>query len=243
MDVNDERVVKGVNFINLRDAGDPVELAKSYYKDGADELVFLDISATQFKRKTMVEVTSAVAKEVFIPFTIGGGISSTEDIELLLKTGADKVSLNTAAFTNPELITKASQEFGSQAIVISIDAKKKNGKWEVFTSGGKKRTGCDALEWAQRAVAFGAGEILLTSIDRDGTKSGFDLELLDAVCKRVNVPVIASGGAGKAADFLEVFKKTQVSAALAASLFHYGTVSIQELKKYLKQNKVNVREN
>jgi len=242
LDVKNGRTVKGTLFCNLADAGDPVALARAYYEEGADELVFLDISATNERRGTMRDVAESVADEVFIPFTVGGGISSVRDIELLLKAGADKVSLNSAAFASPGLIAHAAKEFGSQAVVISIDAKRRAGGWEAFTAGGTKPTGSDAVEWARKAVGLGAGEILLTSIDRDGTRAGFDLELVNAVCAAVNVPVIASGGAGTARDFLDAFTQTKASAALAAGIFHYGSVRIMELKTYLKENGVGVRE-
>jgi len=243
LDVKNGRTVKGTKFENLRDAGNPVELAREYYEKGADEIVFLDITATNEKRKTMVKVAEKVAKEIFIPFTIGGGISSLGDIRELLRTGADKVSINTSAIENPELIKLAAREFGSQAIVLAIDAKRKGKSWVVYKNGGEIRTKLNAIAWARKAVSLGAGEILLTSIDRDGTKNGFDIELVNAVCNAVNVPVIASGGAGSRKDFLEVFKKTKASAALAAGVFHYGELTIPELKKYLRKNKVNVREN
>ncbi len=243
LDVKNSRTVKGTKFENLRDAGDPVGLARAYYEQGADEIVFLDITASTEKRKTIVEVAEKVAKEIFIPFTIGGGISSLRDIQELLGAGADKVSINTSAIENPELIGKAAKEFGSQAIVIAIDAKRKGKSWAVYKNGGKIPTKLDAIAWAKKAVALGAGEILLTSMDRDGTKEGFNIELVNAVCKAVNVPVIASGGAGSRKDFLEVFEKTKASAALAAGIFHYGKLTIPELKKYLKENEVSIREN
>jgi len=243
LDVKNSRTVKGTKFENLRDAGDPVGLARAYYEQGADEIVFLDITASTEKRKTIVEVAEKVAKEIFIPFTIGGGISSLRDIQELLGAGADKVSINTSAIENPELIRKAAKEFGSQAIVIAIDAKRKGKSWAVYKNGGKIPTKLDAIAWAKKAVALGAGEILLTSMDRDGTKKGFNIELVNAVCKAVTVPVIASGGAGSRKDFLEVFEKTKASAALAAGIFHYGKLTIPELKKYLKENEVSIREN
>ena len=243
LDVKNSRTVKGTKFENLRDAGDPVGLARAYYEQGADEIVFLDITASTEKRKTIVEVAEKVAKEIFIPFTIGGGISSLRDIQELLGAGADKVSINTSAIENPELIGKAAKEFGSQAIVIAIDAKRKGKSWAVYKNGGKIPTKLDAIAWAKKAVALGAGEILLTSMDRDGTKEGFNIELVNAVCKAVTVPVIASGGAGSRKDFLEVFEKTKASAALAAGIFHYGKLTIPELKKYLKENEVSIREN
>jgi cyclase len=242
LDVKEKRVVKGINFVGLRDAGDPVELAKVYYGEGADELVFLDISATTEGRKTMVDVARDVAREIFIPFTIGGGIRSVEDIGALLKVGADKVSLNSAAISNPKLVAEAAREFGSQAVVVAIDAKRNGERWEVYSKSGSENTGMGAIEWAGEAVSLGAGEILLTSIDRDGTKEGFNIALTKAVADAVEVPVIASGGAGKMEDFLEAFLETRASAALAASLFHYGEIRIGDLKKYLLENGVDVRE-
>lgn len=242
LDVKEKRVVKGINFVGLRDAGDPVELAKVYYAEGADELVFLDISATTEGRKTMVEVAGEVAREIFIPFTIGGGIRSVEDIGALLGAGADKVSLNSAAIAAPELVGEAAREFGSQAVVVAIDAKKEGEGWKVYSKSGTENSGLDAVEWAREVVSLGAGEILLTSIDRDGTKKGFNIGLTSAVADAVEVPVIASGGAGKMEDFLEAFRKTKASAALAASLFHYGEIRIRDLKGYLKENGVDVRE-
>jgi cyclase len=241
LDVKQRRVVKGINFVGLRDAGDPVELARVYYEEGADELVFLDISATTEGRKTMVEVAREVAQEIFIPFTIGGGIRSVGNIRALLKAGADKVSLNSAAISNPKLIGEASEEFGSQAVVVAIDAKRSGERWEVYSKSGTENTGLDAIEWAKKAVSLGAGEILLTSIDRDGTREGFNIALTKAVAEAVEVPVIASGGAGRMEDFLEAFRETKASAALAASLFHYGEIRIGDLKKYLKENGVEVR--
>jgi|SRR3989338_6130047 len=242
LDVKNGRVVKGRNFEKLRDAGDAVTLAKHYYEEGADEIVFLDITASAERRKTIVELASKVAEEIFIPFTIGGGIRTTQDIEKLLKAGADKVSINTAAIENPKLISQAAKRFGSQAIVIAIDAKKNGGRWDVYIYGGKKKTNLNALSWAKRVAKLGAGEILLTSIDYDGTKRGYDLELNKTIARLVSIPVIASGGAGKRQDFLNVFKKTNVSAALAASLFHYKKIQIPDLKKYLKQKGVEIRE-
>lgn len=241
LDVKNGQVVKGINFMNLRNAGDPVELARIYYEQGADELTFLDVSASVEGKKTAAEMAKKVAKEVFIPFTIGGGIRSVEDIELLLKSGADKVSISTAAVENPNLIKEAAERFGSQAIVLSLDARKEENSWKVYTRSASTNANIDAVEWAKKAVEFGVGEILLNSIDRDGTKKGFNLELTNAIVNAVNIPVIASGGAGKKEDFLEVFQKTKVSAALAASIFHYGEVPIPELKKYLKEKGVEVR--
>jgi cyclase len=241
LDVKGGRAVKGTRFVSLRDAGNPVELARRYYEEGADEIVFLDISASVEGRKTMVEVARAVAREVFIPFTIGGGISSISCINDLLKAGADKVSLNSAAISNPKLIQEAAIEFGSQAIVVAIDAKKDGDRFQVYSKSGTLPTGLDAVNWARKVVSLGAGEILLTSIDRDGTRNGFDLELTNAVSRAVSVPVIASGGAGKMDDFVDVFKKTKASAALAASLFHYKQIEMLSLKKYLQKNGVDVR--
>lgn len=242
LDVKEGRVVKGINFQNLNDAGDPVELAKFYYEEGADELIFLDISANLEGRKTISEVAAKVAKEIFIPFTIGGGVRTIDDIEKLLKIGADKVAINTAAIENPKLIEMASKEFGSQAIVIAIDAKKSDYGWNTYSYGAKKDTKMNVLNWAMEAQKLGAGEILLTSIDFDGTKKGFDLELNKFISNQIKIPIIASGGAGCEKDFLNIFQKTKVSAALAASLFHYRTIRIQELKKYLQKNEVEIRE-
>jgi cyclase len=242
LDVKNGRVVKGINFAALRDAGDPVELAKVYYEQGADELIFLDVSASIEGRKTMVDVVRAVAREIFIPFTIGGGIRSVEDIGALLRAGADKVSLNTAAMENPKLIEEAAEEFGSQAVVVAIDAKKSNGRYDAYSRAATVNSGLDTAKWAKKVASLGAGEILLTSIDRDGTKEGFDIELTSAIAYAVNIPVIASGGAGSLQDFFDVFKKTRCSAALAASLFHYGEIKIPDLKKYLRENGVDVRD-
>ncbi|MBI5223245.1 imidazole glycerol phosphate synthase subunit HisF [Candidatus Micrarchaeota archaeon] len=243
LDVKNGRVVKGTNFVGLKDAGDPIELARKYYEDGADELVFLDITASSEGRNTVVELAKAVAQEVFIPFTIGGGIRTIKDIEALLKAGADKVSINTAAIVNPKLLTDAACEFGNQAIVIAIDAKQnESGSWNVYKMGGCIDTNFNAMEWAKKAVSLGAGEVLLTSMDRDGTQSGFDIELTRAIVKAVNVPVIASGGGGKVDDFINVFQKTNVSAALAAGIFHYGKITIGGLKKELKLAGVDIRE-
>ena len=241
LDVKDGQVVKGIHFVGLKEVGDPVALAKKYYSDGADELVFLDISATVEKRKTMVDVVRRVAKEIFIPFTVGGGISTIEDVRVMLMAGADKVSLNSAAIRNPSLIEEASKRFGNQCIVLAVDAKKRadNTGWNVYVEGGRKDTGIDCMEWILKGVSLGAGEILLTSLDADGTKEGFDLELYKAVSKIVNVPVIASGGCGKLEDFKLVLEVSD--AALAASIFHYEESSIQNVKKYLKEEGVAVR--
>lgn len=241
LDVKDGQVVKGIHFVGLKEVGDPVALAKKYYSDGADELVFLDISATMEKRKTMVDVVRRVAKEIFIPFTVGGGISTIEDVRAMLMAGADKVSLNSAAIRNPSLIEEASKRFGNQCIVLAVDAKKRadNTGWNVYVEGGRKDTGIDCMEWILKGVSLGAGEILLTSMDADGTKEGFDLELYKAVSKIVNVPVIASGGCGKLEDFKLVLEVSD--AALAASIFHYEESSVQNVKKYLKEEGVAVR--
>jgi cyclase len=241
LDVDKGRVVKGVKFQNLRDAGDPVEVAKGYEEQSADELVFLDITASAEERKIMIEVVQRVAETVFIPFTVGGGVSSLEDIRRLLSAGADKVSINTAAVKNPQLIYESAKRFGSQCIVVAIDAKRSERGWEVYIHGGRTPTGLDAVEWAKRVEGLGAGEILLTSMDADGTKKGYDIELCRAVASAVSIPVIASGGAGTMEHFYEVFTQTNADAALAASLFHFKEVSIPELKAYLKNKGVHVR--
>lgn len=241
LDVKDGRVVKGVNFIELKDAGDPVTIAKAYDDHEADEIVFLDITASHEKRGILLEIVRQTAEQVFMPLTVGGGVSKLEDIRDLLNAGADKVSINTAAVKNPKLITQGAEMFGSQCIVVAIDAKKVGHGWEVFTHGGRNSTGMDTVIWAKKVESLGAGEILLTSMDADGTKDGYDLPLTDAVCKAVNIPVIASGGAGKLEDFLNVFTHTSADAALAASVFHYGEIPIEEVKQYLKSKKVNIR--
>lgn len=241
LDVAGGRVVKGINFLNLKDAGDPVEQAYIYFSEGADEIVFLDITASVEKRKTILEVAKNTAERIFIPFTVGGGIKTLEDIRLLLKYGADKVSINTSAVENPSLVKEAAEEFGSQCIVVAIDAKKEGETWQVYIYGGRKPAGLDAVEWAKKVADLGAGEILLTSIDKDGTKDGYDLELTKKISSSVDIPVIASGGAGSPHHFYEVFKNTQASAALAASIFHYGEYSIKEIKKYLKERNIEVR--
>jgi cyclase len=241
LDVKGGRVVKGVMFRDLRDAGDPVELARRYEEEGADELVFLDISATEEQRRPLYDVIREVAGAITIPFTVGGGISDVEGFGRLLDSGADKVSVNTAAVRNPSIITEASREYGSQAVVAAIDAKGVGaGRWEVYVVGGREPTGIDAVAWAARAASLGAGEILLTSIDRDGTRLGYDLELTSAVLSAVNVPVIASGGAGSREHFLAAFR-AGVDAALAAGIFHYGELSIADLKAYLAEHGVEVR--
>lgn len=241
LDVDKGRVVKGVNFINIKDAGDPVELARFYNYEGADELVFLDITASFENRKTMLNIVQKVAKEVFIPFTVGGGITSIADIRKTLLAGADKIAINTTAVKNPSIIKEAANMFGSQCIVVAFDAKKTNGKWEVYINGGKTPTGKDAILWAKRTTSLGAGEILLTSIDKDGTKTGYDIALTKKVSESVYIPVIASGGAGKITDFFDVFTKGKADAALAASLFHFGQLRIKGVKNYLRKNEIAVR--
>jgi len=241
LDVKDGRVVKGTNFINLVDAGSPVELGEKYSKDGADELVFLDITASAEKRKTLFSLVKKVAEVIRIPFTVGGGISEIKDIEKLLRNGADKVSLNTSIIKNPDLITKASKQFGSQAIVAAIDIKLIGNTYKVFIKGGRDETDIEGLQWCRRAAELGAGEILLTSMDKDGTKDGYDLKFLKMLSESITIPVIASGGAGKKEDFLTAFKEANVDACLAASLFHFNILPIKELKKYLQENNVVVR--
>jgi cyclase len=242
LDVTSGRVVKGVNFVNLRDAGDPVELAERYNQQGADELVFLDITASSDERHTMVDVVFRTARRVFIPLTVGGGIRSVKDARRILMAGADKVSVNTAAVRRPELITELSHEFGSQAVVLAIDARRRaGGGWSVYTKGGRVDEGIDAIEWAQRGEQLGAGEILLTSMDADGVQTGFDCKLTRAVSEATRIPVIASGGAGKPSDFLEVLTEGHADAALAASIFHYGTYTVADLKEYLDRHGIVVR--
>lgn len=241
LDVKDGRVVKGTNFINLVDAGSPVELASRYSKEGADELVFLDITASSEKRKILINLVKDVAREIRIPFTVGGGISELQDIEMLLKAGADKISLNTSMVKNSELITQASNHFGSQAVVAAIDVKFISNNYKVFINGGREETELEGLEWCRKVTQIGAGEILLTSMDRDGTKSGYDVDFLKDLTHKVSVPVIASGGAGRKEDFLQAFKVADVDACLAASLFHFNILPIKELKEYLKENNINVR--
>ena len=242
LDIKDGRVVKGINFINLRDAGDPVAQAKIYNDAGADELVFLDISASLEGRKTMAEVVTAVADQVFMPLTVGGGIQSVEDMHRLLVAGADKISINTAAVNDPSLITRGAKRFGSQCIIIAVDARKtEEDRWEVVTYGGRKSTGLDAIEWVKKAVSLGAGEVLLTSMDADGTLSGYDLELTRRVAESVKVPIIASGGAGSMKDFADVLTIGKADAALAASLFHDNELTIPDLKAYLAERNIPVR--
>lgn len=243
LDVDNNRVVKGVNFVNLRDAGDPVEVAKAYDKAGADELVFLDITASSDHRKTVIDMVRKVAENVFIPFTVGGGIRTVEDFREILREGADKVAVNSAAIDNPGLIGDASYKFGSQCVVVAIDAKRRNdgSGWNIFKHGGRLDTGIDAVMWAKQVCELGAGEILLTSMDCDGTKNGYDIELTRAVSEVVNIPVIASGGAGTKEHFFEALTEGNADAALAASLFHYKELEINDLKEYLRKNGVSVR--
>lgn len=242
LDVHAGRVVKGVNFVNLRDAGDPVEIAAEYNRQKADEIVFLDITASSDARHIMEDVVAKTAEQVFIPLTVGGGIRTVEDFRRILKCGADKISVNSAAIKNPDLISEAADKFGSQCVVIAIDAKHIEGnRYEVYLNGGRIPTGLDALEWAMKACSLGAGEILLTSMDADGTKNGFDLKLTKLIATNVEVPVIASGGAGALENFYDVFEEADAAAALAASLFHYRELEIKDVKKYLKQKGVAVR--
>lgn len=243
LDVDNGRVKKGVNFVNLVDVGDPVDIAAAYEEQGADELVFLDITATSDRRKTMDDVVESVSKEVFMPLTVGGGIRTLEDMSKILQAGADKISLNSAALANPDLIRQGAQKFGNQCIVVAIDVKTdpETGRRYAYTHGGRLRTDREAVEWAKEAVSLGAGELLVTSMDKDGTKSGFDIELYQELGRAVSVPIIASGGAGKIGDFLEVFEKTPVTGALAASIFHFGEISIGQLKEALRQEGIPVR--
>ena len=242
LDVKDGRVVKGTNFVGLRDAGDPVELAAIYDRELADELIFLDITASSDERNTMVEMVEKTASQVFIPFTVGGGIRTVEDIRKMLKAGADKVSLNTAAIKNPELIAEGAKRYGSQCIVLAADARQTGtDKWEVYINGGRTPTGLDVIEWVKRATALGAGEILLTSMDRDGVKDGYDIPLTRAVSEAVNVPVIASGGAGELEHFYDVLTLGKADAVLAASVFHFGQFTVGQVKEYLKSRGIEVR--
>ena len=242
LDVNKGRVVKGVNFVDLKDAGDPVEIAKAYDAAGADELVFLDITASSDHRKTVVDMVRQVAEKVFIPFTVGGGIRTVEDFRLLLREGADKISVNSAAIDRPELITEAADKFGSQCVVVAIDAKsREDGGWNIYKHGGRLDTGIDAVEWAKKVEALGAGEILLTSMDCDGTKAGYDIELTRAIADAVSIPVIASGGAGTLEHFYDALTEGGADAALAASLFHYKELEIMEVKDYLAGRGISVR--
>lgn len=242
LDVTAGRVVKGINFLELRDAGDPVEIARRYDEQGADEITFLDITATSDERDLILHIIEAVASQVFIPLTVGGGVRIVEDVRRLLNAGADKVSINTSAVTNPQLVFDAAQKYGSQCIVVAIDAKKTgDNKWEVFTHGGRKATGLDAVEWAQRMAQLGAGEILLTSMDRDGTKVGFDLALTRAVSDAIAIPVIASGGVGNLQDLADGIKIGKADAVLAASIFHYGQHTVQEAKRFMAAQNIPMR--
>ncbi|HFK5581157.1 imidazole glycerol phosphate synthase subunit HisF [Elizabethkingia anophelis] len=241
LDIKDGRTVKGINFEGLRDAGDPVVLAQKYVAEGADELVFLDISATQEKRKTLADLVERIAQEINIPFTVGGGINSVEDAATIIKAGADKISINSSAVKNPQLISDLAARFGSQCVVVAIDTKSMDGTEKVFVSGGKTETELETLMWAKEAEKLGAGEILLTSMNADGTKNGFALDITQQIAQLVNIPVIASGGAGKMEDFKEVFETTKASGALAASIFHFGEVPIPQLKQYLTQQNIPVR--
>ena len=243
LDVDNRRVVKGINFINIKDAGDPVELAAFYDKEGADELVLLDITASSENRKTIIAIVERVAKKLFIPFTVGGGIRTISDMKNILLAGADKIAINTAVIKNPDLIKLGANMFGSQCIVVAIDAKKTNNSWEVFINGGREATGINVIAWVKRIVKLGAGEILLTSMDRDGTKNGYDLKLTKKISEKVSIPVIASGGAGKKQDFEQIFKLGKADAALAASLFHYSKLKILDLKRFLFNKKISMRLN
>jgi cyclase len=241
LDIKDGRTVKGVNFIDIRDAGNPVELAKKYVEQRADELVFLDITATVEKRKTLAELVGRIAAEINIPFTVGGGIETIEDVDLLIKAGADKISINSSAFRNPKLISQVARQFGRQCVVVAIDTGFVNNEWIVFIDGGRTPTQARAIDWAMKAEMQGAGEILLTSMNTDGTKSGFSIQITRDISKNLSIPVIASGGAGSPEHFWEVFTKTNCSAALAASIFHFGEISIPELKIYLADKGISVR--
>jgi cyclase len=241
LDVHAGRVVKGVNFLQLRDAGDPVEIARAYDKDGADELCFLDITASHQNRGIIIDVVRRTAEQVFMPLTVGGGITNVEDIRALLRAGADKVSINTGAVNRPEFVREAAEVFGSQCIVVAIDARRVGDRWEVFTHGGRNPAGIDAEEWAERMETFGAGEILLTSMDRDGTKAGYDLSLTRAISDRLTIPVIASGGVGTLDHIYQAFTEGKASAALAASIFHYREYSVGECKKYLHERGIPIR--
>ncbi len=241
LDVSEGQVVKGVNFVNLKEVGNPVLLGKGYWQQGADELVYLDITATSTKKPILLELIEKVSTNIFIPFTIGGGIRSIEEMETILKAGADKISINSAAVKNPNLIEESAQQFGSQCVVVAVDVKKEGRSWKVYTHGGRKRSQWDVMDWLEEIEQRGAGEILLTSMDRDGTKSGFDLKLYQKAARVVNLPIIASGGGGKVEDFIALFTQTEVDAALAASIFHYGTLNLNMLKKRLDEEGIPVR--
>ncbi len=241
LDIKDGRTVKGVNFVDIKDAGDPIELAKQYVEQGADELVFLDITATIENRKTLIDLVKRIAEEMNIPFTVGGGINSVEDVSNLIKAGADKVSINSSAVKRPELISEIANEFGSQCVVVAIDTKFENGKWVVFIHGGRTETSLNTLDWAKQIESFGAGEILLTSMNNDGRKNGFALDITNQVSEEVNMPIIASGGAGSKEHFKDVFQQTGATGGLAASIFHYGEIPIPELKDYLLTEQIFIR--
>ncbi|PHS04053.1 MAG: imidazole glycerol phosphate synthase subunit HisF [Kordia sp.] len=241
LDIKDGRTVKGINFVDIQDAGDPIELAKRYVEEGADELVFLDITATIENRKTLVNLVQKIAKEINIPFTVGGGINSIPDVEKIIKAGADKVSVNSSAVKNPELISEIANQYGSQCVVVAIDTKFVDGEWMVFIHGGRTITLLKTIEWAKKVTELGAGEILLTSMNNDGTKAGFAMDITNEVSKAINIPVIASGGAGTKAHFSDLFTNTEASAGLAASIFHYSEIPIPELKNYLQNKKIPVR--
>lgn len=241
LDIKDGRTVKGINFVDIKDAGDPIELAKKYILEGADELVFLDITATNEKRKTLAELVEKIAKEINIPFTVGGGINTVEDAATIIKAGADKISINSAAVKNPSLIKEIADRFGSQAVVVAVDTKFENNDWFVYVNGGKVATGITTLDWVKQAAQLGAGEILLTSMNNDGTKQGFAIDITNAVSASINIPVIASGGAGTKEHFVEVFQNTKATGGLAASIFHFGEIPIPVLKQYLKEQNINIR--
>lgn len=241
LDIKDGRTVKGVNFLDIRDAGDPIDLAKKYVRENADELVFLDITATEEKRKTISKLVEKIAKEINIPFTVGGGINSLEDVSAIIKAGADKVGINSSAVKRPELISEIAEQYGSQCVVVAIDTKFENNEWMVYVSGGKIPTPLKTIDWAKQVEKLGAGEILLTSMNNDGTKNGFAIDITNEVSEAVNIPIIASGGAGTKAHFKEIFEQTKASGALAASIFHFGEISISDLKDYLKTQNIPVR--
>ncbi len=241
LDIKDGRTVKGINFLDIRDAGDPIDLAKKYVRESADELVFLDITATEEKRKTLSVLVEKIAREINIPFTVGGGINSLEDVSAIIKAGADKVSINSSAVKRPRLISEMAEQYGSQCVVVAIDTKFENNEWMVHVNGGKTPTPLKTIDWARQVEKFGAGEILLTSMNNDGTKIGFAVDITNQVSEAVNIPVIASGGAGTKVHFKEIFEQTKASGALAASIFHFGEISITELKDYLKTKNISVR--
>ena len=241
LDIKDGRTVKGINFVDIKDAGDPIELAKKYILEGADELVFLDITATIEKRKTLAVLVEKIAKEINIPFTVGGGINTVEDAATIIKAGADKISINSSAVKNPSLIKEIADRFGSQAVVVAVDTKFENNNWFVYVNGGKVETGITTIDWVKKAEQLGAGEILLTSMNNDGTKQGFAIDITNAVSASINIPVIASGGAGTKEHFVDVFKNTKATGALAASIFHFGEIPIPVLKQYLKDQNINIR--